>query len=218
MAGCQSTASIDPSVSSPASAQPVTESLAPAAAPSADHQVGDQYVWMANGRAEAVDTVVAVADEAVSMEASNGWAWSVETLYFTPPVSWSGPDGTGSRVNSSGIDPLFPLEIGNSNTIAYDGVNNGDAFSGRERCVVEAEERITVPLGTFDTFRIECRRGWDLSDPSRTRVMHYAPEILRVVRQVHQARDEGPDIYELVSYPRAGEQVDQPTPDGGDGA
>ena len=195
--GCQTADPSDPAVGAPESVQPVTTSMEPA--PSPEFTVGDQYVWIENDGSENAYDVVAVEGERVTWESTDGWRW-VDVGLITPSVSWTGPGESGSHSLSGSMQTLFPLQVGNTGRVSYTGVSNGEPFSGGRSCTVTEEERITVPLGTFDSFKIVCRQGRDLQNPSQVRVYHYAPEIAHLIRIFRQRGSNSPEISELLAF------------------
>ena len=97
---------------------------------------------------------------------------------------------------------LFPLEVGNVAQIVHAGRDTTypQGWRTNRRCAVEAEETITVPAGSFDTFRIRCIQGENLGNPTRTRVYHYSPELGYYVRYYSRKRGESAWVRELMSY------------------
>lgn len=73
-------------------------------------------------------------------------------------------------------------------------------------CFVERAETVTVPAGSFDTFRIACRRYNSRSTRLvETLTLHYAPEVGHSVRRETEHHHSGKRrVIEMESYRRAG--------------
>ncbi|EKV30374.1 hypothetical protein C882_4333 [Caenispirillum salinarum AK4] len=166
--------------------QPVAATEVPAAeytAPVEGHTVS-------RTRGSVEDAVVVTVTE-VTPET---FAWRVDNschgrsltdaAYFAPNLEWNDcgdgawASGTGEITGSSGS--LWPLSVGKTASWDYVHTNSrGDADRNTRRCEVEDTARVTVPAGTFDTFKVVCNDRW------RTRTFYYAPEVNNVVREVH---------------------------------
>ena len=100
-----------------------------------------------------------------------------------------------SSINIAGGDPKFlnfPLEVGKKWSFKYTFANKTNSGKGRVQLDAEvvAYEKITVPAGTFDAFRIENRGFWN-NDASRNNgrtkmVYWYAPVAKSVVRTEYE--------------------------------
>ena len=64
------------------------------------------------------------------------------------------------------------------------------------KCTVEAEERVTVPAGTFPTFRIICHNS---RNNALVMTVWYAPEVRHIVRE-ESALATGRQFRELIAY------------------
>ena len=54
------------------------------------------------------------------------------------------------------LEPLWPLEVGKKVTATVNGVGyNGQPYTSAVTVTVAAYEKVTVPAGTFDAFRVE---------------------------------------------------------------
>ena len=97
----------------------------------------------------------------------------------------------------------FPLSVGKRWRGQYTGFTafNNLVWDGETTCKAEAEEKITVPAGEFDTLRIECENGWRVGPKtgSSHATRWYAPAIGAVVKEVH-ARDPERWNFELAHY------------------
>jgi hypothetical protein len=190
VAGCQTT--------SPENATALTGEPPLAETPPPLPEVGTVTSWRTKDGAVVSDTVVDVTDGVASYENTRGWAWS-QGPFWTPTVAWSGPDGEKGSQTYTGETELFPLAIGKSITMAYSGASENGAFNGQQRCTVEGAERIAVPVGEYDTYKIVCISGGNLSNPFWTRVRHYAPELGQNIRFFRKKRDGEELVRELIS-------------------
>ena len=191
------------------SAQPTPEALAPnqtgadfAAAAAPDLQPGASFTFRKNDGAEITSRVVAVDGPDVSWEADNGFAWTAKNFYW-PVERWRGANSEGSQDVSGDPDALFPLAVGERAAFRLQGRSRSvpRGWSLRGRCSVAATERITVPAGTFDTYKVVCEQGEDLDDPYRVWTRWYAPELGHPVATLQQTRDGViNELQQLVSH------------------
>ena len=182
---------------------PAAATLAPARSP--ELQPGATFVFRQRDGEEVTSRVVAVDGSDETWQSDNGWTWTGKE-FFWPIESWQSEGGGGSQEISGDPDALFPLMVGEQVAYRYQGQSQSvqAGFSGQGRCEVAAAEQITVPAGTFDTYKVVCVQGEDLSAPYRTRTWWYAPAVGHYVAMLHQTTDRRVDqLEQLVSY-RAG--------------
>lgn len=170
-------------------------------------QPGATFVYRKRDGEEVTSRVVAVDGEDVTWEASNGWIWTGKTFYW-PVERWRSEtqDSAGAQEVMGDPAALFPMSVGERVAYRYQGRSRTTraGWSGQGRCEVAASEQITVPAGSFDTYKVVCEQGEDMSDPYRTRTWWYAPAVGHYVATRHQTRDGALDeLEQLVSY-RAG--------------
>ena len=86
----------------------------------------------------------------------------------------------------------FPLEVGKKWSFKYNFANKTNQSKGRSQLDAEvvAYEKVTVPAGSFDAFRIEAKGFWN-NDTSRNNgrsksVYWYAPAAKSVVRTEYE--------------------------------
>lgn len=134
------------------------------------------------------------------------------TIVFDP--GWSRiDDGTWKHRPSELTAVRTPLEVGKqwrsegNSTNMHSGLVFRTAGSGK----VTGQERVTVPAGTFDTFRVESMvRMTNTADQTKsstiTGVIWYAPAINRWPKRISEFRYEGrlrdSTIDELTEYSR----------------
>lgn len=112
----------------------------------------------------------------------------------------------------------FPMQVGDRHD--YDHLPSREGYTGAT-CKVEAAEKVTVPAGTFDAFRVECSGRWtytgarDAVFQGRWRDTNwYAPAINAQVKYIERAypRTGGMDkqiLTELVSFKSGSELAAQ---------
>ena len=196
LGACQS-ATPTPASLTPA---PSAATLAPGQPPVL--QPGATFVFRQGDGDEVTSRVVAVAGEDVTWEADNGWTWTGQA-FFWPVARWQSEGAGGSQEISGDPGALFPLAVGERVAYRVEGRSQDEqaGWSLQGRCEVAAAEQITVPAGTFETYKVVCEQGEDLSDPYRTRTWWYAPAIGHYVAQLHRTRTGGIDEFEqLVRY------------------
>lgn len=136
------------------------------------------------------------------------------------PVRLRGEGGTTlAEFKPYGPTLSFPLHVGKRWRGGYMGFTafNNLVWEGDTRCKVEAKEKITVPAGSFDTFRIECEQGWRVGPATgSTRATRwYAPTPGTVVKEIQTQNPAGSN-FELATYALAGPKPavwPEPTPE-----
>ncbi len=158
--------------------------LAPAPLPR--YRVGEAFSFD-DGRRE---TVLAVKGEFVTWRKNRFSTAAGYRNFLLPSLSWE----TRTRKSRVRLDAppgtLWPLRVGNdrrfSMTQVIEAKGNSRLTGGKTRiefkrnwrCAVERTETVTVPAGTFDTYRIACFRYQPgTGDWRQTRIFHYAPKI-----------------------------------------
>ena len=179
---------------------PAAAALPPGRLPALES--GATFVFRKGDGAEVSSRIVAVEGDDVTWQADNGWTWTGKA-FFWPVERWQGEGASGSQEISGDPRALFPLVIGERVAYRYQGRRQDQqaGWSGQGRCEVAAAEQITVPAGSFDTYKVVCEQGEDLSEPYRIRTWWYAPAIGHYVATLHQTRTGGIDeLEQLVSY------------------
>lgn len=130
-------------------------------APKPVYQPGDTYVFNDDGTV-VQEQVVGVTPDRVTWTNDSGLIWTTTNELVTPQLSWSShPElGRGRQVVIGNPGTLFPLQEGNIVAFGIRG-SSEKVQAGWEdelRCVVAGQEDVTVPAGTFTTFRIDCKR------------------------------------------------------------
>lgn len=130
-------------------------------APQPLYQPGDTYVFNDDGNV-VQEQVVGVTPDRVTWTNDSGLIWTTTNELVTPQLSWSShPElGRGRQSIIGNPGTLFPLQEGN--IVAY-GIRGSSekvptGWEDEVRCVVAGQEDVTVPAGTFTTYRINCKR------------------------------------------------------------
>lgn len=99
-----------------------------------------------------------------------------------------------------GTSALWPLEVGRFDRFRVQRTGKTARKRIQEHaCLVMGSERITVAAGTFDAFRVECKR-YSRKRIAERRIWHYAPAINHYVRFERITRKGGRREYrELVA-------------------
>ncbi|WP_271271039.1 hypothetical protein [Aliamphritea hakodatensis] len=175
----------------------VAQQLAPASAP--EYNVGDKFVWNINGE-QKTNVVASVADGNVTWKQGDNEVWTDQGPLVFPTKSWKSEDhGNGSLTISSVSGDLFPMTIGSKVSISAKG--QGDKYKPWEderTCTVESEERVTVPMGSFDTYKVNCKGNYI------NRTWYYSPELKAPVVYVrYHKRKHQTTLHELVGVERS---------------
>ncbi len=145
------------------------------------YTAGDTFSYN-DGRTE---RVVAVKDGGVSWATNGSLIFTTRANPILPRVTWENFARKSKLDDITGPpDALWPLKVGNRATFSYANTvidkKSGESKSYGQvwRCKVPGTARVTVPAGTFDTFRIECVRnnlwnGWFYG----RRIWNYAPTL-----------------------------------------
>jgi hypothetical protein len=179
---------------------PAAATLSPGRLPALEN--GATFVFRNRDGVEVTSRVIAVEGEDVTWQADNGWTWTGKA-FFWPVERWQRDGAGGSQEISGDPGALFPLRVGERVAYRYQGRSQREqaGWSGQGRCEVAATERITVPAGSFDTYKVVCEQGEDLKDPYRTRTWWYAPALGHYVATLHQTRTGGiNELEQLVRY------------------
>jgi len=113
-------------------------------------------------------------------------------------LDWGRIDDGAWRLRPSGIGIKKPLEVGKEWRSDANAINlrSGVTFRASGVAKIVAQERLTTPAGTFDTFRVDMTvRLVNTKDQTRsetwTFVVWYAPEVNRWIKKKSEWRSEG---------------------------
>ena len=168
---------------------------------------GDRFDFT-GGRTEQVR---AVGKGRVTWDLSGKQTYVTDGNFALPRLEWRRAKDRGESTVTKRSGSLWPLESGARAryTVVSERTRTGSGETRRRdriyHCTVERTERVSVPAGTFDAFRVECLRY----NRSNTRIVlqriwHYAPEVGHYVRREIVNKSAGTrKVAELVSYTRA---------------
>lgn len=123
---------------------------------------GTQRHWLRDG-AESVTTYDSLDGNNYSATDSSGCSWTNLVLEFAPSFEWnncSGSSGTQKITKTKGSP--WPLSAKSKFQYGFRGKSNdgGKPWTSTRKCKVKAQERVRVPAGEFDTFKVECTDKW----------------------------------------------------------
>jgi len=148
------------------------------------YDVGEAFTYD-DGR---TDTVIARRGDKVTWRTGNGVIQKGYRNFLIPFFEWQNRTRRSRALISAKPDMLWPLATGNKQSfevkqtiVSNDGLTTTE-IEQNWQCAVEGTEKITVPAGTFDTYRISCFRYIPgTSFWRQTRTFNYAPAIGRYV-------------------------------------
>ena len=159
--------------------------------------VGSEWLGLRNGK-EHSTVLVSREGDVATFEASGGCRYTRTDNVFSPATKFTNCRGnTGSQTITGVEGSIWPLKIGNTQSWSLTGRNTaGNTWSTTRRCEVESAERITVPAGEFDAYKVVCKDSW------RTRTWYYAPDVKSAVLFTNlHAKQNSFDKWELVASP-----------------
>ena len=158
---------------------------------------GDTYVY-SDGRAE---TVVRVEDGLVLWRGQSGDRFESFENVVLPPVSWVSRMHHGLRRMDVSADVLWPLKKGNTAAfqVRIEMMAQGKPPERTElvenwTCRVDGRATVTVPAGTFDTYKIDCTAMEIGTNILVERTWYYAPIIRHHVRYLQSATESAPAL------------------------
>ncbi|MGE5476050.1 MAG: hypothetical protein ACM3Q1_05310 [Bacteroidales bacterium] len=164
--------------------QPLAEGPALPPAPLPQWRVGDSVSW-SNGQTE---TVVAVDGEVVRWRDQDGNTYGGYRNFLLPSLEWDYPETRATTEIDLPPDLLWPLKTGSAahftvhQTLTAKIHNSDYSYYDEWMCGVLGTERVSIRLGSFDTWRLRCQRYWRGSNIGEI-VWNYAPSIGQVVRR-----------------------------------
>jgi hypothetical protein len=151
--------------------KPVTAELPPGEL--GVYPAGTKWQGIELGGDSVATTLVATDGNVLQFESSSGCKWSENAGVFTPSLSWKDCEGTsGTQTIVSTEGNIWPLKVGNTQSWTLTGKDSsGDTWSTTRNCAVKSTERVTVPAGSFDAYRVECGDTWS------TMTFFYSPQL-----------------------------------------
>lgn len=158
--------------------------LEPAGSP--DYRAGQSFTFSDRGTRR----VVAVEGGGVRWSRKPGTSYLVSPNFIVPILRRESSSSVVSHQAFGSPEDLWPLRVGKSVRfrVVRTTLSKSDGRQTRTtynwRCDVEDTDRVTVPAGTFDTYRIDCRRFFGHRQTPRRRITwYYAPELGHYVRR-----------------------------------
>jgi hypothetical protein len=183
-----------------------------------DPQVGDHWTYEfrddVSGDVKSVftNTVTDVTDSEIGIRSTR--TGSTNSGYQTYDHSWNLiKSGVSRSAPNDGTGIRAPLAVGKTWSFKSNDINGTSGFSGRRSGTskVIAQESVTTPAGTFDTFKIETsfqlRNANNATDKVQVVTQTwYAPAIDHWVKRSYVSRSDGRvranNAVELVEYGR----------------
>lgn len=169
-------------------------------APLPAYAIGDQVTW-SNGQTE---TVVAVDGEKVSWRDQDGNTFTGYRNFALPSLAWDYPKTKAATEMPIPATTLWPLKTGNeadfkvSQRLTLKIHNSDIAYHDEWGCRVNGTERVKVALGSFDTFKLRCKRYWQGSNIGEI-TWNYAPALNRVVKRNWTGAEEPEELTAMAS-------------------
>ena len=141
---------------------PAETELPPGRAPT--YSVGDRSVWLDKERGETTFEITSVDDGVVSWLREDGCIWkTLSESTYAPFLKWKDCSGSGGtqKIKRRGKAKLYPLKVGKSEKWSVRGRSTkGNNWSTTRSCKVTGTANVTVPAGSFDTYRVVCTNKW----------------------------------------------------------
>jgi len=182
--------------------------LPPASLPT--YTAGDTFVYTDGTAEPLVRRVSGVDGEMVHWTTEKGFRFSTYRNFALPRLDWDGDRSSGRMLNSLTPSQLWPLQPRKKAQVTASYSQN-DKANGTSReydefwkCKVNAARPVTVPAGTFDAFKIICRR-YDATrrNVTRTHTWFYAPAVGHFVKRIKKYNRRPDQVLELVAYQHA---------------
>lgn len=171
-------------------------------------QVGDSFRF---DSPDVVWRVTGVKDDRVIMVSETGARQVRPRNPLLPNVEWENKTyGQGKRLISNLQGEMFPLEVGNQMTFTstVDTDKPPYAWEYDWSCKVASQQKVTVPAGEFDTFKVDCKRR-----EQEVISLYYAPKVGYAVRFDNSNPKSGAvNSNMLVGYQRGDTVVGQIVP------
>ncbi|MCF8480842.1 MAG: SPOR domain-containing protein [Rhodospirillum sp.] len=116
-----------------------------------------------------------------------------------PSLKHVSADGRGITRIINRENELFPLRLGATTKFSESAGMDEPPYSKSYEwsCEVDKEDRVEVPAGTFDTFRVDCER-----DDGLGVISHYAPDVGYVIKREIAMLGQPSEVRSLVASSR----------------
>lgn len=147
----------------------------------ADHKVGTIHDYV-NNKGEAYSwRTEGVNGSRIHIKSSGGCNDESDAEYLHyPSYKWWGCKGDDSENTEVGLEQgtIWPLQLGNSWTVKWRGNSvDGRYWRNTASCEVVAEERVQVPAGEYDAYKVVCTTRSTNRKNRFERVRYYAPGV-----------------------------------------
>ncbi len=185
-----------------------TATLVPAPLPA--YQAGDLFTYRDEKGRTVTREVVASTPERTEWVTESGYRFTKGPDIFVPQLAWEGTSSRGAAVAVAVEGGLWPLAYKKRSTITIDyektDKKTGEVrrYSELWRCRVNRPRKSEVPAGSFDTYKVVCKRHDPTTDAvTRTHIWYYAPALGHYVQRVKKYADGRRKEISLVSWRRA---------------
>lgn len=164
-------------------------------APLPQWRVGDSISW-SNGQTE---TVVAVDGEVVRWRDQDGNTYAGYRNFLLPSLEWDYPETRATTRMDVPPQTLWPLKAGNqthfkvAQRLTMKIHDSEVSYHDEWMCGVLGTERVSIRLGSFDTWKLRCQRYWRGSNIGEI-VWNYAPSLGQVVRRTWTGAKEPDEL------------------------
>jgi len=166
-----------------------TVALAPAPLPA--YRAGDLFTYRDEKGRTVTREVVASTPERSEWVTESGYRFTKKADIFVPRIAWDGPSSRGEAVAVKVEGGLWPLAYKKRSTITIDyrktDKKTGEVtrYSELWRCKVNRPRKLEVPAGSFDAYKVVCKRHDRVTDAvTRTHIWYYAPAIGHYVQRI----------------------------------
>ena len=165
-------------------------------------KIGDSWTYKVTEKSDGGKSylsryeVTEVVDDLVKMSRINPDTNYAENLIFNSDLNYI-TDGIG-RDTPSSIRFAFPLSVGQVIPVAYTFTSGERGGTIEGKCSVNSFEKVKLPAGDFDSFRVECKMHQNANRPinwygRHTETLWYAPAARSWVRMDREIR--GPNYW-----------------------
>jgi hypothetical protein len=152
--------------------------------------------------------IVKLSDKEIVLQLQNKNVSGRKLLFYTR--EWNSTDVGEGRFDPFYPEYKFPLKVGDTwNQEFKSSDNHGTSFSSFVRAKIVALEKVTVPAGTFDAYRIErdieSRKANADANIAKGRIITwFAPAVKKYVRRecmtFSDGRERSKTVDELIEY------------------
>lgn len=126
---------------------------------------GTKRHWLRDGE-ESITTIVSLDGDTYSGNRSiDECSWVEMTYEFAAPsLSWKNCNGTsGTQTITKTKGSPWPLHSKSKFEYKFRGSyhDGSKPWVSTRKCKVKAQERVSVPAGEFDTYKLECKDKWN---------------------------------------------------------